>query len=77
MKTEVFPSLECKDRNGGTSSKYNFIPGFKVEKSKVVFNENGECTIAKNGILQLNSNISVHITIKKSYNDIKKIFKEC
>lgn len=77
MKTEVFPSLECKDRNGGTSSKYNFIPGFKVEKSKVVFDENGECTIAKNGILQLNSNISVHITIKKSYNDIKKIFKEC
>lgn len=76
MKTEVFPSLNNQGRNGGTSSKYNFIPGFKVEKSKVTFSENNECIIAKNGILQLNPNISVHIAINKSYDDIKKIFKE-
>lgn len=76
MKVEVFPSLDRKGRNGGISSKYNFIPGFKVEKSKVTFDDNGECIIAKNGILQLNPNISVHMAIKKSYNEIKKIFKE-
>ena len=76
MKIEVFPSLDCKGRNGGISSKYNFIPGFKVEKNKVTFDDNGECTILKSGILQLNPNISVHMAIKKSYNEIKKIFKE-
>lgn len=76
MKIEVFPSLDRKGRNGGTSSKYNFIPGFKVEKNKVTFDDNGECVIFKSGILQLNPNISVHMAIKKSYNEIKKIFKE-
>lgn len=76
MKIEVFPSLDCKGRNGGISSKYNFIPGFKVEKNKVTFDDNSECTILKSGILQLNPNISVHMAIKKSYNEIKKIFKE-
>ena len=72
----MFHYLDCKGRNGGISSKYNFIPGFKVEKNKVTFDDNGECTILKSGILQLNPNISVHMAIKKSYNEIKKIFKE-
>ena len=76
MKINVFPSLNNKGRNGGTSSKYTFIPGFKVEKDKVTFNENGECIIIKSGIKQINPNISVHITINESYENIKKIFKE-
>lgn len=63
-------------RGGGKSSRYGFIPGFIVKKDGVIFYENGSCQIKKSSIKQLNSNISIHLSIKKNYNEIKYFIKE-
>lgn len=73
LKEEI---LSITSRSGGTSSKYNLIPGFRVLQENVKFNNDGTVTIAKNKILQRNANISVHFTVIASYNDIVKFFEK-
>lgn len=68
--------LSVKSRSGGTSSKYNLIPGFRVLQKDVAFNSDGTVTIAKDKILQRNANISVHFTVIASYHDIVKFFEK-
>lgn len=60
MKSMVLK--EIVGRGGGVSRYYNFLPGFKVLKEKVSFADD-TCTFAKDAIKQLNSNISVHLSL--------------
>ena len=60
MKSAILK--EVIGRGGGISRYYNFLPGFKVLKEKISFIDD-TCTFTKDAIKQLNSNISVHLSL--------------
>ena len=59
-------------RNTDVSRKYNLPSVYEIEKSKVIFLEDGVCKIPKKYIKQKNANISIHTKLAIGYNDLKK-----
>jgi hypothetical protein len=65
--------IEKKGRGGGITTRYGFIPGFIVRKDGVEFLQEDAVKISKKSIKQLNSNISIHLTLIAEYENLKTI----